>query len=350
MTRGYLATKHGKQIEVELRDLAEEELGMSGPPADGEVDLEVLWSGLNYKDALLLAGKPGVARADRLVPGIDVVGRVSASSDPAWAEGETGVIVGAGLGEERNGGLAERCRVPGALLTRIPAPLEPRDAAAVGTAGFTAMLCVRALERHPGALDGPVLVTGAAGGVGSVALMLLAQLGVETVASTGRAEEQGPLLRELGATHVEDRAALGDELGRPLQRERFSAVVDAVGSTTLVNAIAQTRREGIVAACGLAQGPDLPGTVLPFILRGVTLRGINSVEQPQAEREAAWAELAQRLDLEALRGRTQEVDLDDAEGAAERLLAGQVAGRTVVRVGQRHLEAPEEARSAERGG
>lgn len=333
MTRGYLATKHDGGIDVDLRELTAEELGMEAPLGEGEVDLEVLWSGLNYKDGLLLAGRPGVARAARLVPGIDVVGRVAASAHPAWTAGEVGVIVGAGLGESRHGGLAERCRAPGELLTRIPAPLEPRDAAAVGTAGLTAMLAVRALEAHPGALDGPVLVTGAAGGVGSIALMLLRHLGVETVASTGRREEELGRLRELGADHVEDRGLLGDEPGRPLQAERWSGVVDVVGSTTLANALAQTRREGLVAACGLAQGPDLPATVLPFILRGVTLRGINSVEQPQSERESAWTELAARLDLARLRESTREIGLEDAQAEAERILAGRIAGRTVVRIG-----------------
>lgn len=333
MNRGYLAVRQGKQIDVELRELDEEELGIAGSPEGGDVDLDVLWSGLNYKDAMLLEGRPGIAHVDRLVPGIDVVGRVRASSDPAWAEGEVGVIVGAGLGEDRNGGLAERCRVPGALLTRIPEPLEPRDAAAIGTAGFTAMLAVRALEAHPGALDGPVLVTGAAGGAGSIALLLLRQLGVEAVASTGRVDEEGERLRALGASAVEDRAALSDEVGKPMQRERWSGVIDAVGSTTLANAIAQTRREGIVAAFGMAQGPDLPGAVLPFILRGVMLRGINSVEQPQEVRQAVWAELAERLDLDALRGRTSEVDLDGAAEVAGQVLAGKVAGRTAVRIG-----------------
>ncbi|CAG7844565.1 Acrylyl-CoA reductase AcuI [Pseudoclavibacter triregionum] len=332
MTRGYLATVQGRDIEVEFRDLSDEELGMAGAPEGGDVDLEVLWSCLNYKDGLLLAGKPGVARAERLVPGIDVVGRVIRSSDDGWREGEVGVIVGAGLGEERDGGLAERCRVPGALLTRIPDALAPRDAAAIGTAGFTAQLAVRALEAHPGALDGPVLVTGAAGGAGSIAVHLLARLGAHVVASTGRVEEEGPRLRSLGAAEVVDRAELGAELGKPMQRERWSAVVDSVGSTTLANAIAQTRREGIVAAFGLAQGPDLPATVLPFILRGVTLRGINSVEQPQETRIAVWRELAERLDLQALRASTSEIALEDAGAEARRILAGEVAGRTVIRV------------------
>lgn len=334
MTRAYLATTRDRTVSVGFRDVNDEELGIVGTPTDGDVDLDVLYSDINYKDALLLTEQPGIARGELIVPGIDMVGRVSASSSEKWSEGDLALIAGAGLGESRHGGLAERIRVPGELLIRLPVGLEASDAAALGTAGFTAMLAVRALEAHPGALDHEVLVTGASGGAAAIAIMLLAEAQASVVASTGRVDEQGDALRELGADAVIDRAELGDEVGKPMQKERFSGVVDSVGSVTLANAIAQIRREGIVAAFGMAQGRDLPASVLPFILRGVTLRGINSVEQPMRVREEAWSELAERIDLETLRSRTREVPLEDAQDAARALLDGQATGRTIVRIGE----------------
>jgi acrylyl-CoA reductase (NADPH) len=300
--------------------------------APGAVTIDVLYSSVNYKDGLALCGKPGVVRAWPLIAGIDLVGVVTDSADPRWGVGDTVIQNGAGLGERLNGGLAERARVDGATLVRLPAGLTPLQAAAIGTAGFTAMLSVMALERHgvtPAA--GPVLVTGAAGGVGSVALSLLAGRGFDVHASTGRSVQLGDYLRDLGATHLVDRAELAGT-GKPLQTQRWAGVVDSVGSTTLANALAQTNYGGVVTACGLAQGADLPTTVMPFILRAVILVGINSVDAPVPLREEAWRLLADELDVRQLDAMTTVVGLDEAFGAAERILAGGVHGRTVVDV------------------
>jgi acrylyl-CoA reductase (NADPH) len=299
------------------------------PP--GDVVVDVGFSSINYKDGLAIAGRPGVIRSYPLIPGIDLVGSVRESASPRWSAGDPVVLTGHGLGETHDGGLAERTRVPGGWLLPLPAGLEPRRAAAIGTAGLTAMLAVLALERHglrPG--DGDVLVTGAAGGVGSIATALLSGLGHRVVASTGRAGEEGPRLRALGAAEVVDR--IGGSAGRPLQSERWAAAVDSVGSTTLANVLAQTGRGGIAVACGLAQGPDLPATVLPFILRGVTLAGIDSVEASRESRLAAWARLTTDLDPGLLDGMTTSVSLAESIGVAERILAGRVAGRVVVDV------------------
>ncbi|MDY0913509.1 MDR family oxidoreductase [Rathayibacter festucae] len=301
----------------------------------GDVTLAVEYSSVNYKDALALTGRPGVVRRTPLIAGIDVVGTVE-YADGAAAErfdsGDRVVLNGAGLGERFDGGFTERARVDSASLLRIPGAISSARAGAIGTAGFTAMLAVLALERHgvrPG--DGPVLVTGASGGVGSLAVALLAKLGHEVFASTGRADEHGDLLRRLGATEVLDRAELSEK-GRPLQSERWAGAVDSAGSHTLANALAQTRWGGAVAACGLAQGGDLPATVMPFILRGVTLAGINSVEAPRKLREEAWRRLAHDLDLELLDGLTSTVPLEGSLDAAADLLAGRAHGRTLVDV------------------
>jgi len=308
-----------------LVELGDDDLG----PGDVTVDVE--YSGVNFKDALALAGRPGVIRRHPLIPGIDLVGRVAASDSPDWAIGDRVLGNGRGIGEAHDGGLAERARVESGWLTAVPDGMTSLHAAAIGTAGFTAMLAVLALERHSVGRDGDVLVTGAAGGVGSVAIALLARLGYRVVASTGRVEEE-PYLRGLGAAEVIDRAGLGETAGKPLQSQRWAAAVDSVGSTTLANVLAQTRYGGVVAACGLAQGPDLPATVMPFILRAVTLAGINSVEAPAALRDEAWRRLAADLDPALLDGMTQTVPLADAPSVAERVLAGRVRGRTVVDV------------------
>jgi acrylyl-CoA reductase (NADPH) len=301
----------------------------------GDVTLAVEYSSVNYKDALALAGRPGVVRRTPLIAGIDVVGTVE-YADGAAAErfdsGDRVVLNGAGLGERFDGGFTERARVDSASLLRIPGAISSARAGAIGTAGFTAMLAVLALERHgvrPG--DGPVLVTGASGGVGSLAVALLATLGHEVVASTGRADEHGELLQRLGATEVLDRAELSEK-GKPLQSERWAGAIDSAGSHTLANALAQTCWGGTVAACGLAQGGDLPATVMPFILRGVTLAGINSVEAPRKLREEAWRRLAHDLDLELLDGLTTAVPLAGAIDAAAELLEGRAHGRTLVDV------------------
>jgi acrylyl-CoA reductase (NADPH) len=267
-----------------------------------------------------------------MVAGIDGAGTVLESSHPAWKPGDRFVHNGWGLGETRWGCLAERASLKGDWLVKLPAAFSTRQAMAIGTAGYTAMLCVLALERHGlRAGDGAVLVTGASGGVGSVAVALLARLGHRVVASSGKAD-QAAYLQQLGAAEVIDRAELAAP-GKPLQKERWSAVIDAVGSQTLVNALAQTRYGGVVAACGLAQGHDLPGTVMPFILRGVTLAGIDSVMAPIELRRTAWDRLARDLDPRALELMTEEVPLEGAIAKAEALMAGRVRGRIVVATG-----------------
>lgn len=297
---------------------------------EGDVTVDVDFSTLNYKDALAITNRAPVVRSWPMVAGIDGAGTVVASTAGQWMPGDQVVLNGFGVGETHKGCLAGRARLKAEWLVRLPAAFTPRQAMAIGTAGYTAMLCVLALERHgvvPG--DGEVLVTGATGGVGSVATALLAKLGHRVVASTGKASEEG-YLKSLGATSVIDRAELAAP-GKPLQKERWSAVVDAVGSHTLANACAQTRYGGTVAACGLAQGMDLPATVAPFILRGVTLAGVDSVMAPLAQREQAWARLARDLDAAKLDAMTTEVALPQAVGEAGRLMAGQVRGRIVVR-------------------
>ena len=289
------------------------------------------WSTLNYKDGLALTNRSPVVRVWPMVPGIDGAGTVLASDDPAWKPGDRFVLNGWGVGETHWGCLAERARLDGQWLVPLPGSLSARQAMAIGTAGYTAMLCVMALERQglrPG--DGEVLVTGATGGVGSVAVALLAGLGHRVVAATGKAAEAG-YLQGLGAAAVIDRSELCAP-GKPLQKERWAAVVDAVGSHTLANACAQVRYGGAVAACGLAQGADLPATVMPFILRGVSLIGVDSVMAPQALRREAWVRLARDLDLARLESMVTETDLAGALEAAPRLMAGQVRGRIVVRL------------------
>jgi len=298
---------------------------------DDDVTVRVAWSTLNYKDALAITGRSPVVRKFPMIPGIDLAGTVEASRAAGFAPGDAVVLNGAGLGETHFGGLAERARVSGDALVKIPAPFDARQAAGIGTAGFTAMLCVLALERHgvaPG--SGEILVTGAAGGVGSVAVALLARRGHAVVASTGRTSE-ADYLKTLGAARVVDRAELAAP-GKPLGPERWAGVVDTVGSTTLANACATTRSGGAVTACGLAGGMDFPATVAPFILRGVTLYGIDSVRAPRALRVEAWSRLATDLDPAKLAAITREIGLADALGAAADLLAGRVRGRLVVDV------------------
>jgi acrylyl-CoA reductase (NADPH) len=299
---------------------------------DGDVLVQPAFSTINFKDALALTNRSPVVRVWPMVPGIDGAGTVLESRHPDWKPGERFVHNGWGVGETHWGCLAQRARLKGEWLVKLPQAFTPRQAMAIGTAGYTAMLCVLALERHglrPGA--GDVLVTGASGGVGSVAIALLARLGHRVVAASGKLQEAA-YLTHLGAAQVIDRAELAAP-GKPLQKERWAAVVDAVGSHTLANALAQTRYGGVVAACGLAQGHDLPATVMPFILRSVTLAGVDSVMAPRALREQAWARLARDLDPALLETMVQEVPLQGAIEAAQRLMAGQVRGRIVVGLG-----------------
>jgi acrylyl-CoA reductase (NADPH) len=297
----------------------------------GEVTIRVSHSTVNYKDGLAIARGAPVVRRWPMIPGIDLAGTIEASDDPRWRPGDAVLINGWGMGEAHFGGHAELARVPGDW----PIPRRGCPAAramAIGTAGFTAMLCLLALERHGlTPADGPALVTGAAGGVGSVAVALLAARGWTVIASTGRPAETG-YLTKLGAAEVIDRAELARP-GRPLARERWAAAIDSVGSHTLANVLAGTRAGGAVAACGLAQGMDLPATVAPFILRGVALLGVNSVTCPRAARLAAWDRLAADLDPGLLAGMTATIGLSEVIATAPRILAGEVRGRLVVEVG-----------------
>lgn len=325
MFKALLLEKVDAGFRASLTELDESRL----PDADVLVQPE--YSTLNYKDGLALTNKAPVVRSWPMVPGIDGAGTVIESRHPGWKPGDRFVHNGWGVGETHWGCLAGRARLKGEWLVRLPAAFTPRQAMAIGTAGYTAMLCVMALERHGVQRgDGEVLVTGATGGVGSVAIALLAKQGFRVVAATGKAAE-ADYLQQLGAAAVMDRAELASP-GKPLQKERWAAVVDAVGSHTLVNALAQTRYGGTVAACGLAAGMDLPGTVAPFILRGVTLAGVDSVMAPRALREQAWARLAADLDPALLETMTSEVGLAEAVAAAGRLMAGAVRGRIVVRI------------------
>ncbi|PKO40798.1 MAG: oxidoreductase [Betaproteobacteria bacterium HGW-Betaproteobacteria-3] len=302
----------------------------------GDVTVKVDYSCLNYKDGLAITDKGPVVRRWPMVAGIDGAGTVLESSHPAWKPGDAFVHNGWGVGETHWGCLAEKARLQGDWLVRLPPGFTARQAMAVGTAGYTAMLCVLALEDHgvkPGAQGGggEILVTGATGGVGSVAIALLGQLGYTVVAATGKPAEEA-YLKSLGAASVIDRAELAAP-GKPFQKERWAGVVDAVGSHTLANALAQTRYGGAVAACGLAQGADLPTTVMPFILRGVTLAGVDSVMAPLARRQRAWDRLAQDLDLARLASIVEEVPLEAAIDRAHQLMAGKVRGRVVVKTG-----------------
>jgi len=297
----------------------------------GDVTIAVAHSTLNFKDALALTDRAPVVRQWPMVAGIDGAGSVLESRHPGWRAGDKVVINGWGVGETHTGCLAARARLSGDWLVPLPEAFSTRQAMAIGTAGYTAMLCVMALERHglsPG--DGDVLVTGATGGVGSVAIALLAALGHRVVAATGKAAESAYLER-LGAQGVIDRAELGAP-GKPLQKERWAAVVDTLGSHTLANACAQTRYGGAVAACGLAQGSDLPATVIPFILRSVALLGVDSVSAPIERRREAWSRLARDLDPALLESMITEIGLDGVLDAARRIMEGQVRGRYVVRL------------------
>ena len=311
---------------VRLADFDEKDL------MDGDVTVRVAYSTVNYKDGLAVTGKAPVVRRFPMIAGVDFAGTVQTSTHPAWKPGDQVILNGWGLGETHLGAYARKARVKGDWLVRLPAGMTARDAMAIGTAGYTAMLAVMALQRA--GLDpsrGPIVVTGAAGGVGSVAIALLAKLGYGVIASTGRPEEAA-YLKGLGATEVIERKELTGP-ARPLGKERWAGGVDAVGSTTLANVLSMTRYGGAVAACGLAGGMDLPASVAPFILRGVSLIGIDSVMCPLPVRQEAWRRLAADLDAAKLAALTEEIGLGDVIAAGARIVAGKVRGRIVVKIG-----------------
>ncbi len=307
------------------------DIPVSDLPADGDVVVRIEYSTLNYKDGLAIANKSPVVRKWPMVAGIDGAGTVESSDHPAWKAGDKVILNGWGVGENHWGCLGQRAKLKGDWLVRLPDAFTTQQAMAIGTAGYTAMLCCLALEQHGvNKSQGEILVTGASGGVGSVAISILSSWGYDVVASTGKLNET-EYLKSLGAKEVIDRATLS-AVGKPLQKERWAGVVDSVGSHTLVNAVAQTRYRGVVAACGLAQGADFPATVMPFILRGVVLAGADSVYQPMATRLAAWARLASDMDLKKLDSITTTIKLGDAIAAADDVLAAKIRGRLVVDV------------------
>ena len=317
-------TENGQSVA--LTDFDEKDL------MDGDVTVRVEWSTVNYKDGLAVTGKAPVVRRWPMIGGIDFAGTVETSSNPEWKPGDKVVLNGWGLGETHLGGYAEKARVKGDWLVRLPRTISPRDAMAIGTAGYTAMLAVMALERHGlTPASGPLVVTGAVGGVGSVAVAILAKLGFQVSASTGRPEE-ADYLKGLGATEIIERKELSGT-PRPIGKERWAGGVDSVGSTTLANVLSMTRSRGAVAACGLAGGMDLPTTVAPFILRGVSLLGIDSVYRPRADRKAAWKRLEFDLDRGKLLEMTSEIGLADVIEAGRQIVDGRVRGRIVVKIG-----------------
>lgn len=298
---------------------------------DGDVTIAVEASTVNYKDGLAITGKGPVVRRWPMVPGIDAAGTVISSSHADWKEGDKVVLNGWGTGETHLGAYAEKTRVSGDWLVPLPEGMSAQQAMAIGTAGYTAMLCVMALESHGVTPDrGPVLITGANGGVGSVATAVLGKLGYHVIASTGRMSEEA-FLKDLGASEIIDRNELS-EPGRPMGKERWAGAVDAVGSHTLANALAQTKYGGAVAACGLAQGADLPSTVMPFILRGVSLLGVDSVMAPKSVRMEAWKRLSQDLDMDKLASLSKTIAFDDVIEAAGDILDGKIRGRVVVEI------------------
>ncbi|RDV02305.1 MDR family oxidoreductase [Undibacter mobilis] len=299
---------------------------------DGDVTVRVEYSTVNYKDGLAITGKAPVVRRFPMIAGVDFAGTVEASSHPKWKAGDKVILNGWGLGETHLGAYAEKARVKGDWLVRLPAGISTRDAMAIGTAGYTAMLCVMALEKHGlTPASGPIAVTGAAGGVGSVAVAILSKLGFSVSATTGR-PEQADYLKSLGASEIVERAALAGT-PKPLAKERWAGGIDSVGSTTLANLLSMIRYGGAVAACGLAGGMDLPASVAPFILRGVCLLGIDSVMCPLPKREEAWKRLETDLDRQKLAAMTREIGLSELPEVAAAIVAGQVRGRVVVKIG-----------------
>lgn len=312
-----------KKQSVDFVEMREDEL------MEGDVTVAVEATTVNYKDGLAITGLAPVVRRWPLIPGIDLAGTVISSEHPDWKAGDKVILNGWGVGETHHGAYAGRTRLKGDWLVRLPSSLSPRDAMAIGTAGYTAMLCVMALERHGiEPARGPLIVTGAAGGVGSVAISLLSRLGHHVIASTGRTSE-ADYLKELGAAEILDRAELSGP-AKPLGKERWAGGIDAVGSHTLANVLSMTSYGGAVAACGLAGGMDLPTSVAPFILRGVCLLGIDSVMAPRALREEAWRRLAEELDHDKLAALSTTIGFDDIPAAARDIVEGKIRGRVVV--------------------
>ena len=325
MFNAILINKSEQNYQATLSKVSEQDL------PEGDVQIAITASTLNYKDALAITGKSPVVRQFPMVPGIDLVGEVLSSDSDRFQAGDQVLLNGFGVGETHWGGLAERASLKSDWLIALPAAFTPEQAMAIGTAGYTAMLSVLALEKHGlTPAHGPILVTGANGGVGSYAVRILSKLGFDVVASTGRPEESD-YLKSLGASDIIDRSELS-ESGRPLQKERWVGVVDCVGSHTLVNACASTCYGGAVTSCGLAQGMDFPATVMPFILRGITLYGIDSVMRPLADRETAWQRLAELLSAEDLDQIGATISLADSLDYAEKLLDGSVRGRVIVKI------------------
>lgn len=323
--RAIVIDKAATGQEVRLAEFDEKNL------MEGDVTVAVEWSTINYKDGLALTSKAPVVRRFPMIPGIDLAGTVESSSHPAWKQGDKVIVNGWGLGETHLGAFAEKARVKGDWAVRLPGTMSARDAMAIGTAGYTAMLAIMALERAGiTPARGPVIITGAAGGVGSVAVAILAKLGYAVIASTGRLSESD-YLKGLGATEIIDRKELTGS-PRALGKERWAGGIDAVGSTTLANVLSMTRYGGAVAACGLAGGMDLPTSVAPFILRGVTLIGIDSVMCPMDLRRQAWRRLETELDRGKIAAMTSEIGLADVIDAGARIIDGQVRGRIVVKV------------------
>lgn len=324
--KALLAAQDAGKFQASIQQLGRESL----PP--GEVTIRVKYSSLNYKDGLAVTGRPGVIRKFPMVPGIDLAGMIEESSSPEWKPGDEVVVTGFGLSETLWGGYAELARLDARLLVPLPKGLTLRQAMAIGTAGFTAMQCVLALEQHAvKPATGDVLVTGAAGGVGSIAVAVLAKLGYRVFASTGRAQ-LSDYLRSLGAAEIMDRTALAAPSQRPMESERWAGAVDSVGGDTLAAIIRTLRARGSVASCGLAGGAALNTTVLPFILRGVNLLGINSVYVSREERLEVWARLARDLPLGLLDEMTEEAPLEKIFELGEQILAGKIRGRTVIRI------------------
>ncbi len=323
--KAIVITNDNNNYKAELTDISEDQL------PEGNVTVKVDYSTINFKEGLAITGKSPVVRKFPMTPGIDVAGTVEESSHPEYKAGDKVILNGWGVGEVHPGGLAEKVRLNGDWLVPMPEKFSSKQAMAIGTAGYTAMLCVMALERQGVTPDkGEILVTGAAGGVGSVAISILSKLGYTVVASTGRPEE-ADYLKKLGASDIIDRNELSEK-GRPMGKERWAGAVDTVGSHTLANVCATTKYGGVVTACGLAQGMDFPATVAPFILRGVILNGIDSVYCPKETRLEAWRRLAEDLDTSNIDLITTEVPLSEAIPTAEQILEGKVRGRVVVNV------------------